>query len=47
MLRAWARPEGFRHEGGFWTLNVPRLRAVPQTIPGDAAPLAEVASLPI
>ncbi len=33
MLRAWTSPEGFRHEGKFWTLNVPRLRPEPFTKP--------------
>lgn len=33
MLRAWTSPDGFRHEGKFWTLNVPRLRPLPYTQP--------------
>ena len=33
MLKAWTSPNGFRHEGRFWTLNVPRLRPTPYTKP--------------
>ncbi len=33
MLRAWTSPDGFRHQGKFWTLNVPRLRPEPFTKP--------------
>lgn len=33
MLKAWTSPGGFRHEGRFWTLNVPRLRPTPYTRP--------------
>lgn len=33
MLKAWTSPEGFRHEGRFWQLNVPRLRPTPFTKP--------------
>lgn len=33
MLKAWTSPDGFRHEGRFWTLNVPRLRPTPYTKP--------------
>jgi alkanesulfonate monooxygenase SsuD/methylene tetrahydromethanopterin reductase-like flavin-dependent oxidoreductase (luciferase family) len=33
MLKAWTSPEGFRHDGRFWTLNVPRLRPKPFTQP--------------
>lgn len=33
MLKAWTSPNGFRHAGRFWTLNVPRLRPTPHTRP--------------
>lgn len=33
MLKAWSSPNGFRHDGRFWTLNVPRLRPTPYTKP--------------
>lgn len=33
MLQAWTSPDGFRHDGRFWTLNVPRLRPTPYTKP--------------
>lgn len=33
MLKAWTAPEGFRHEGRFWTINMPRLRPKPFTQP--------------
>ncbi|MFM7778935.1 MAG: LLM class flavin-dependent oxidoreductase, partial [Alphaproteobacteria bacterium] len=33
MLKAWTSPDGFKHKGRFWELNVPRLRPVPFTKP--------------
>lgn len=33
MLRAWTSPDGFEHQGRFWTLKVPRLRPTPYTRP--------------
>jgi len=33
MLRAWTSPDGMRHEGRFWRLNMPRLRPKPFTEP--------------
>ncbi|MGG5885995.1 LLM class flavin-dependent oxidoreductase [Falsiroseomonas sp. HC035] len=33
MLKAWTSPQGMRHEGKFWQLNIPRLRPTPFTKP--------------
>ncbi|MGK7868668.1 LLM class flavin-dependent oxidoreductase [Falsiroseomonas sp. E2-1-a20] len=33
MLQAWTSPQGMRHEGKFWHLNIPRLRPTPFTKP--------------
>ncbi|HYF08163.1 MAG TPA: LLM class flavin-dependent oxidoreductase, partial [Acetobacteraceae bacterium] len=33
MLKAWTSPDGFSHEGQFWTVNAPAFRPTPYTKP--------------